>query len=132
MSKKIGQEDVMGLFNKMMNPMGLSMQNPFMPVLDPEELEKKITELKTVEMWLSSNLSMLQLTIKTLEYQQALLTPPEKRAEFTGEMPDNPFANPALWPWNAMKTATEEMTKAPAGKTPAKKTAKRAARKKSG
>jgi hypothetical protein len=125
MDKKIGQEDVMGLFSKMMNPMGLSMPNPFMPILDPEELEKKISELKTVEMWLNSNLGMLQVTIKTLEYQKALLTPSEQKVQDKTEPLENPFTNPSLWPWNAMQESSQAEKPPAAKKTAARKRAKK-------
>ena len=49
---------------------GLAMQ----PTLDPAELEKKITELKSVESWLKLNLSMLSSTIQGMEVQLATIT----------------------------------------------------------
>jgi hypothetical protein len=120
MNKKVGQDDVMELFRKMMNPMGLPAQNPFMPVLDPDELEKKISELRTVEMWLNSNLSMLQLSIKTLEYQRAMLTPAQDKT--AAEAPaDNPFMNPDLWPWNAAQGKKTTAAKKSAAKKGTKK-----------
>ena len=119
MDKKIGQDDLMELFRKMMNPMGLPAQNPFMPVLDGDELDKKISELRTVEMWLNSNLGLLQMSIKTLEYQRALLAPVSGKNAGDKKPFENPFANPDLWPWNAMKTSE------PAKKSAAKKTAAR-------
>ncbi len=120
MDKKIGQEDVMELFRKMMNPMGLPAQNPFMPVLDQQELEKKISELRTVEMWLNSNLSMLQMSIKTLEYQRAMMAPAPDNMP-AGAAADNPFMNPDLWPWNVQGKAA-----ATAKKSAAKKSSKKA------
>jgi hypothetical protein len=116
MNKKVGQDDVMELFRKMMNPMGLPAQNPFMPALDPQELEKKISELRTVEMWLTSNLSMLQMSIQTLEYQRALFTPAENKSA-ENPLPNNPFTNPDAWPWNAMQATAG--AKSPAAKKPA-------------
>ncbi|MGB8338296.1 MAG: PhaM family polyhydroxyalkanoate granule multifunctional regulatory protein [Burkholderiales bacterium] len=129
MDKIIGQDDVMDLFRKMMNPMGLPAQNPFMPVLDPQELEKKISELRTVELWLSSNLSLLQLSIKTLEYQQALLTPTEDKSA-NGKKPvdkpmENPFLNPDLWPWNPLQATTQKGKTTAAKKTAVKKRGKK-------
>jgi hypothetical protein len=41
--------------------------------LDPNEVERKIQDLRTVEGWLSMNVSMLQMTIRTLELQKASL-----------------------------------------------------------
>jgi len=49
---------------------GLAMQ----PTLDPVELEKKISELKSVESWLKLNLSMLSSTIQGMEVQLATIT----------------------------------------------------------
>jgi hypothetical protein len=120
MSKKIGQEDVMELFRKMMNPMGLPAQNPFMPVLDPVELEKKISELRTVEMWLNSNLSMLQLSIKTLEYQRAMLTSTQDKTSNDKPL-ENPFLNPELWQWNPLQAATQAQKPTAAKKTATRK-----------
>lgn len=45
--------------------------NPFMPPLSEEEIERKIIECKTVEQWLSMQVGMLQMTVKTLEMQKA-------------------------------------------------------------
>lgn len=47
---------------------------PTLPGLfSAEELDRKITELKTVENWLTVNLNMLQMSIKTLEMQRGAL-----------------------------------------------------------
>lgn len=43
------------------------------PTLDPEELERRIKDLKTVEQWLSVNLGMLQTTIQALEAQRSAI-----------------------------------------------------------
>ncbi len=48
-----------------------SSSNPFMPPLSEEEIDRKITECKTVEQWLSMQVGMLQMTVKTLELQKA-------------------------------------------------------------
>ena len=41
------------------------------PALNPEELDKRIQELKSIESWLTMNLSMLSGTIQGLEIQRA-------------------------------------------------------------
>jgi hypothetical protein len=41
--------------------------------LDPVEIDRKITELRIVENWLSMSLNMMQMSIKTLELQRASL-----------------------------------------------------------
>lgn len=52
----------------------MSALNPFgIPILDAEELDKRIKDLKSVESWLSLNLNVLQSTIQGLEVQRATL-----------------------------------------------------------
>jgi len=41
--------------------------------LDPVEIERKIGELRVIENWLTMSLNMTQMSIKTLELQQASL-----------------------------------------------------------
>ena len=43
------------------------------PTLDPEELDKRIQELRTVQFWLESNAKMLGTTIQALEVQRMTL-----------------------------------------------------------
>ena len=40
------------------------------PTLNPEELDKRIQELKTVQFWLEQNARMLGATIQALEVQK--------------------------------------------------------------
>ena len=44
------------------------------PTLDPEELEKRIKELRTVQFWLEQNARMLGATIQALEVQRMTLS----------------------------------------------------------
>lgn len=44
------------------------------PTLDPEEIEKRISELKTVQFWLEQNARMLGATIQALEVQRMTLS----------------------------------------------------------
>lgn len=44
------------------------------PTLDPEELEKRIGELRTVQFWLEQNVRMLEATIQALEVQRMTLS----------------------------------------------------------
>jgi hypothetical protein len=41
-----------------------------MPTLDPQELDKRISDLRTVEHWLDMNRALLHSTIQTLEMQR--------------------------------------------------------------
>ena len=44
------------------------------PTLNPEELEKRIGELKTVQFWLEQNARMISVTIQALEVQRMTLS----------------------------------------------------------
>ena len=44
------------------------------PTLNPEELEKRIEELRTVQFWLEQNARMLAATIQALEVQRMTLS----------------------------------------------------------
>ncbi len=98
-------QEMFEMFQRMMNPMALPMQSLLFPNLSVEEVERKIAELKSVESWLTANLSLLQLSIKTMEYQRSLLSSGEGAKG--GPKPENPFTNPALWPWNMMAGANQ-------------------------
>jgi hypothetical protein len=44
-----------------------------MPTLDPQEVEKRIADLRSVEGWLTMNLNMVKFSIQGLEMQKAAL-----------------------------------------------------------
>jgi hypothetical protein len=54
---------------------GVPFPNPaaMFVTLDPDELARKIEELKVIESWLQMSLNMMQLSIKTMELQKASL-----------------------------------------------------------
>jgi len=90
------------------------------PTLDTNELDKRIADLKAVEGWLKTNLGMLQMTIQGLEMQRATLSAFQAMSQSAGSQDANanPFANPALWPWNFMQ-GTGEAPAADAAGAPA-------------
>ncbi len=45
-----------------------------LPTLDPDELDKRIQDLKTVQFWLEQNARMIAMTIQGLEVQKATLS----------------------------------------------------------
>lgn len=49
--------------------MGSGTGAPAMPSFDPQELEKRVAELKQVKQWLEMNLNMLNMQINTIEMQ---------------------------------------------------------------
>jgi len=110
MTKPVTPQDMFDLWQKMVNPGGYPVQSLMFPVLDPKEIDKKIGELEVVEHWLKANINMLQLSIKSLEYQKAMLKGGERmkaameETQGEGEMP-----NPAMWAWNMMAQASKDV-----------------------
>jgi hypothetical protein len=99
--------DPMEFLKSLWGNSGMPLPGLVTPTLDTNELEKRITDLKAVEGWLKNNLSMLQMTIQGLEMQRATLSALQAISQ-SGSSPEaqaNPFANPALWPWNFMQNA---------------------------
>ena len=107
--KPVTPQEMFDLWQKMVNPGGYPVQSLMFPVLDPKEIDKKIGELEVVEHWLKANINMLQLSIKSLEYQKAMLKGGERmkaamdETQGEGEMP-----NPAMWAWNMMAQASRK------------------------
>jgi len=107
------QTDPMEFLKSMWGNMGFSLPGMVTPTLDTDELGKRITDLKAIEGWLKSNLSMLQMTIQGFEMQRATLTTLQQMSQAAqtqggeGNAPANPFLNPASWPmpWNMMGNA---------------------------
>jgi len=66
-------KDWLGYMQKMWNPMSFPMPGMGMPTVNVGEVEKKIAELKAVETWLTMQVGLLQMTVKTLEMQKAAL-----------------------------------------------------------
>ena len=90
-------QDAMAFMQKMWNPFGVPMPGFAVPgtgaaaaaptpggypfpnpatmfaTLDPAEVERKIGELKVIEAWLQMTLSVMQMSIKTMELQKASL-----------------------------------------------------------
>ena len=122
MTKPVTPQDMFDMWQKMVNPGAYPLQSLMFPVLDPKELDKKIGELEVVEHWLRANVNMVQLTIKSLQYQQAMLKGGEKFREKLAAAKDSvsssakeaPGDNPAMWAWNMI-----------APKAPAKKAKKK-------
>src|SRR5881394_2310590 len=109
MTKPVTPQDMFDLWQKMVNPGGYPLQSLMFPILDPKEIEKKIGELETVEHWLKANLDMLQLSIKSLEYQKAMVKGGERmKAQMQEGGPEGEPPNPAMWAWNMMAQASKD------------------------
>jgi hypothetical protein len=66
-------KDLFEFMQKMWNPMSFPIPGMLAPTVNIEEIDKKISELRTVETWLTMNIGFVQMTIKTLEMQKAAL-----------------------------------------------------------
>ena len=64
-------QDPFEMFRRLWGPLGVPVPGMAMPTLDPNEIDKRVQELKSVEMWLSMNLNMLRTAIQGLEMQKA-------------------------------------------------------------
>jgi len=97
-------QDPFEMFRRLWGPLGVPVPGMTMPTLDPKELEKRISELKSVEAWLALNLNMLRAAIQGLEMQKAglqqmqgmqqamqqamaAMTPPDAKARDTDKKP---------------------------------------------
>lgn len=106
MTDSTNPADSMEFLRKMWGNLGIPIPGMVVPTLDVNELEKKITDLKAVEGWLKMNLNMLQLHIQGLEMQCSTLTTMKNIKQGNDQAAsNNPFANPAMWPWAVMQQA---------------------------
>ena len=118
MTKPVTPHEMFDFWQKMVNPGGYPLQSLMFPVLDPKELDRKITELEVVEHWLKANVNMVALTIKSLQFQREMVKGGEKIMKDAGD-PDTP--NPAMWAWNMMADAAKGTPASPPDEEPAKK-----------
>ena len=114
--------DPFEFMKKLWNPMGLPMPGMVAPTLDLDAIEKKITDLKSVENWLNLNLNMLRLSIQGLEMQrntqEAMKAMQNAPADAGTKTQGNPFPDPAAW-WNLMQAAAASAAATPAEIKPA-------------
>lgn len=105
-----------------------------LPTADPEEIERRIADLKTVEQWLSLNLNILKTTIQGLEIQKGTLAavqawqtsmadlgsqaaPKPQAGQGQNHAPsqDNPSAaslEPQQWWWSSMQDQFNQLVQA--------------------
>ena len=68
-----GPQDPFEMFRRLWGPLGVPVPGLAMPTLDPQELAKRIADLRSVEAWLNMNLNMVKFSIQGLEMQKAAL-----------------------------------------------------------
>jgi len=94
------------------------------PTLNPDELEKRIEELRTVQFWLEQNARMLGATIQALEVQRMTLSTlrtmnvqmDDLRDSLTIRLPDTPEAPPPAAPASASGNGSAKSAAKPAKK----------------
>ena len=110
--------DYFALFQSMLNPAsanpGAAAPSMF-AMLDPKEIERKISELETVLTWLKGTVGMVELSLQTLKYQRSVLasfgeasknvkTDAATAAPNLEALTKTASAiNPAMWAWNMMQ-----------------------------
>lgn len=111
-------------FRRIWGPMGIPTPGMAMPTLDPAEVEKRISDLKSVEGWLSMNLNMVKMAIQGLEIQKSALQVMHGTAGAAKAAADfasgaqafavassgssgASAANSILWPWTLMQQAVQ-------------------------
>jgi hypothetical protein len=79
-------QDPFELFRRLWGPLGVPLPGMAMPTLDPNEIDKRIADLRSIEGWLNMNLNMVKFSIQGLELQRATLAamrsatePPKKK-----------------------------------------------------
>ena len=110
--------DYFAMFQSMLNP---AAANPaaaapsMFAMLDPKEIERKISELETVLTWLKGSVGMVEISLQTLKYQQSVLATfgeagKNLQTDATAAPPNlealaksAAASNPAMWAWNLMQ-----------------------------
>ena len=65
--------DPFEMFRRLWGNLNVPLPGMAMPTLDPQEVEKRIADLRSVEAWLNMNLNMVKFSIQGLEVQKATL-----------------------------------------------------------
>jgi len=66
-------QDPLEMFRRLWGPLGVPLPGLAMPTFDPQEVEKRIADLRSIEAWLNMNLNMVRFSIQGLEVQKAAL-----------------------------------------------------------
>jgi hypothetical protein len=77
------------------------------PTMDPNELDKKIQELKTVQFWLDQNAKALGATIQALEVQKMTLSTLQGMNFNMKELAESFRSNTNAWVFNSAQNKTD-------------------------
>jgi hypothetical protein len=130
MSHDNSTNDPMNFVKNMWGNMGFSLPGMVTPTFDVEEIEKRVKDMKAVEGWLKMNLSMLQMTIQSLEMQCVTLNAVRTMSNMAGSHASPPpsasapeaaataeetgaegVTQASMWPWNLMQQMQDQMQK---------------------
>jgi hypothetical protein len=81
MADETPPQDPFEMFRRLWGDLNVPIPGMAMPTFDPQEVEKRIADLRSVETWLNMNLNMVRFSIQGLEVQKAALQamqPPKK------------------------------------------------------
>lgn len=121
--------DPLNFMRNMWGNMGFSLPGMVAPTFDLDELDKRIKDMKAVEGWLRMNLSMLQMTIQSLEMQRTTVSAVQAMGQMASEtaksmsqaageaaQPEptvdpekSAYSEAAMWPWQMMQQMREQM-----------------------
>lgn len=98
---------------------GAAMPAWSMPTLDPEELDKRIQDLKTVQFWLEQNARMIAMSIQGLEVQRMTLSTLQGMNVSMDALRESLKAKPSASAWGSPPAqAPSPAPPPPAPKTP--------------
>jgi hypothetical protein len=118
----------MEFVRQMWGKLGFTMPGMVTPTFNQPDLEKNIADLRAVEGWLRTNLSMLQMTIQGLEMQKTTLSTVEAVGKIMRQTEGQKAAaspgtaeaqasigetlqRATLWPFNMMQQVQEGLQK---------------------
>lgn len=116
--------DPLNFMRNLWGNMGFSLPGMVAPTFDLDELDKRIKDMKAVEGWLRMNLSMLQMTIQSLEMQRTTVAAVKTMGQMASdtarsmaggdeaaapEAAASAFSEAAMWPWQMMQQMREQM-----------------------
>ncbi|MDR3158810.1 MAG: hypothetical protein LBU11_07330 [Zoogloeaceae bacterium] len=124
----ISTPDPMEFVRQMWGKLGFTMPGMVAPTFNQPDLEKNIADLRAVEGWLRTNLSMLQMTIQGLEMQKTTLSTVEAVGKIMRQTEGQKAAaspgaaeaqasigetlqRATLWPFNMMQQVQEGLQK---------------------
>ena len=73
MAEETPPQDPFEMFRRLWGHLNVPLPGMAMPTLDPQEVEKRIADLRSIETWLNMNLNMVRFSIQGLEVQKAAL-----------------------------------------------------------